>query len=108
MSKQQSLYRNSEGYFSPTEGAALSRIIREERKKRRIANNSKGCTISREMTKTATSNHAARRREHWKHVQYTLAWVNPNPYPIPRHNQQERHKNRRCADENTADQTAQG
>lgn len=27
----QSLYRNGEGYISPTEGAALSRIMREER-----------------------------------------------------------------------------
>ena len=30
------MYRNSEGYASPTEGAALAHIIHEERMKRRM------------------------------------------------------------------------
>ena len=29
------IWKNSEGYYDPTAGAALSRIIRDERKKRR-------------------------------------------------------------------------
>lgn len=29
------LYRNAEGYYSPTEGQALANIMREERRKKR-------------------------------------------------------------------------
>lgn len=48
------MYRNSEGYSSPTEGTALAHITHEER--------------------------VAARKERLAHAKYVLAWINPKPY----------------------------
>ena len=58
----QSLYRNGEGYISPTEGAALSRIMREER--------------------------MAARRERAKNTQRALNKPTPIPSPSERYDAQ--------------------
>lgn len=54
MNRKNSVYRNGEGYYSPTEGEALSHIIHEER--------------------------VAARRERIKNAKYVEAWRNPLPY----------------------------